>query len=292
MSTATPSLDAPGFRFEKGSWLAEGLAAMRATSASTSRPPFARLLEDGSDRFWLFDDAAGKYVPIERFERHNLTVTSAASFVELVKDECQVQDDDEPKRPGGRVVLDGQGARYFPLVNDPRFVHSYRRTISPDFDALDKLLRAGLLDMVPFVRALQSLRHRIASADTTIRAFRKVTASEHLEVGAAPFLEEGKAGYEYRVSINVRGGKADTAIPANVVFNNVPWTSGTGSPVLNLSTEVDVALVDAGDRKVLKFGLTCPEWRWNEELLRKDEATFIRKQLAEVLPDLLVLEAW
>ncbi len=292
MSTSNGAFETPTFDVRSGSWLAEGLAAMRSAAPSTTRPPMVRLTEDGSDRFWLFDDAAGKYVPLDRFPKNNLTVTSAASFVGLVGDECRLRHLDPPGSLGGRVVLDGMGARYFPLIDDPRIVHSYRRTISPDFDALDKLLRAGLLEMVPFVRALQSLRHRLVEPDATIRSFRKVQASESLDIDAAPFLTDGRAGYEYKVQVNVRGGKAETALPAEIGFFDVPWTSGTGSPVLNIKAEVDVALVAVGDRKVLKFGLTCPDWKWQEELLRQDEAERIRNSLAKSLPDILVLEAW
>lgn len=270
-------------------WLAQGIDRIVGLGKAESRAPIVKLEDDLSERAWLFDDAAGKYVELDRFPAHNLIVSSGASFGDLIANELTLRGNTTGR--GARVIVNRTGGIFFPVYLDPRHSHTYARKESEAFRALSKLIGAGLLEMVPFVRALQGLKTYLAYADATIRSIRKVQALESTSIDAAPFVEEGEAGYQYRVTLNVRGGKAETALPAEVTFRDVPWCAGGDGHRFDLETEVDIALVDQGGKKVLKFGLCCPTWNAQVEHLLESDAAGIRSDLRGA-SDIVVVEAF
>lgn len=243
--------------------LAQAIALVQNTSTAAKRETFVTLV-DG--RTFLYDDSEQKYEEIERFVKLEGSVSTVESFAELVVEYA--------KRKGRKagdnqtVTFTSIGATYSPDDVDRRHLFNYKRVLSQQWNALKAVLGKPLSHK-DLIRALQGLSPSIVNYPLVMTAFRKLVVSKDIRLASEPILNEiGDSDNEYKVHLSIKGGSAETTIPAAldvkvqyarggeamyVVPVEVDLTERDGIPVITLFAPLIDAVADQAVLDEMKF---------------------------------------
>lgn len=256
-------------------------------------------LDDGSQRTFLYDDAANKYNEIDTFLFLKINVSSLPSFCDIVAAELKkTADDPGVARP--IVMFHKDWAKFYPDMDDPRIYHTYTRQISEAWRRMRQLTSGGWMDQPNFVRALQGLARNIENSATVLRHFRKISVNEQVSIESVPFVEEGKAGHSYSVRLSVKGGIAETSLPSQLRFVDIPFLrNASGGETYSMDADIDIEMTQDRDsnKKSLRFSVHAPTLVADEEGIINAEVEKFTETLSSMVPPaqaerLLVVESF
>lgn len=254
---------------------------------------------DGSGRLLVFDPATKKYTETSYvLHQRAFRVSSLSSLAALVVMELGFRED-TPRL----IIMKPNGAVFYPDVAHPTYhTHTYTRQLSTPFRVLAECVGKGHMPQVPFVRLLQKLAPYVVQHPTErsptgaelVRAYRSVIFDARTTIVSAPFIEDGKSGYAYKLDIETKGARGEASLPT-VCYVNVPFSTGdNGDSTVRgylVRCEMDVAVLDGktqNEPKSIVFSLT-PELEEVVEQAIRDEVAALRVATTDV-PLLTIVE--
>lgn len=283
-------------------------AINRVLQQSTSKPRESVLtLNDGSGRVFLYDDAKQRYEAIGRHVSQTGKVSNVESLAALVLEEARrrgpifmnvtaaeeegVANAEFTKREHEgdwmTVSFDANGATFSPDDQHRLDSFTYKRTLSQQWLQLQKFLSGEPLEHADFVRLLQTLRPSIVNYSDIIREFRKISFDSRISIASAPLLDsDGKGGNAFVLEYQARNTTQETKLPSEFEVE-MAFARGS-SKTYRFTVEVDIALVDRGEKKTIRFALVSPDLENVREQAIADEIAYFREQTAS-LPHLLTL---
>jgi hypothetical protein len=257
----------------------EAIKQIEALAKQANALPQSLMLkaDDGSGRMWRWDPKTKNYVPLERWPGRSGNVSNIQSLVLLAGDEAVLRSKTGKMEdaPAMRITMTAGGAEFVPDVVDGREKFTYRRKLSPQWEALKQIVGAGAQPHKAFVRALQRLRPSVTGYADLARAFRSISLEGSTRVLSEPVLKRGAMGNAYEVRVQVRGGETEAELPTEIPLS---MAIAKGSPATyGLVAEVDIEWDE--EEKSLSFQLVVPDM---EEVLRNvedDEAEWLRTAL-------------
>lgn len=255
----------------------EAMEHIEEKAIGSLRAPILNL-QDGSERIFLYDDCVRAYALLERFIRRQRDVSNVESFGVLVLEEARRAGADGENMT---VVWGAKGAMLYLDDRDQRIVFRYKRTLSPQWEAMC-LLAGSPCGHLDFIRRLRPLAPSLQDSPEIIGAYRRVHMAAATNIMSSPVLEDGKAGYSYAVQVQVSGRAAETRLPAECVFR-LPFARGSPR-FYDVQAEISVdAVAERGsDKKTLAFGVTLPELSSVMDQAITDELADFRKAVAAV----------
>lgn len=193
---------------------------------------------DGSGRRFLFDYAAKKYEPIERFVKQEGQVSTVESLAELVAEYAHRTG----RKTGDRmtVTFTGNGAWFSLDDDDRRHGFAYRRVLSQQWQVLVGILGKPMSHK-GLIRSLQALSPSIVDFAVTFAAFQRLAISKDVKLTSEPILgANGKSDNSYHVSLSIKGAVAgDTSLPSQIAVK-LQYARG-GSATYEIPIEVDLS---------------------------------------------------
>lgn len=247
-------------------------------------------LQDEHRRF-IYSDAKQEYVEQPRVVKQTGEVGNVECLIALVQEEALRRGNETGE---WMTVTFGPSGAFFSPNDEVRLDgYVYHRAVSPEWTRISAN-NGKPMKHADFLRLLQSLRHVLANASSTIAAFRSVDVSRAAKIASSPTIRDGKAAVSLAIemTVNMGGGAATTTekqLPSLLDFV-LPFARG-GSHELTLEAEVTAEISREGEKETLLFGYVIPDIESVAREAREREVCDFRIALKEAgLTRVLILE--